>query len=149
MNSVMGSVGRGVAAGVAGTVVMTAFQRWVEMPLSGRKESYQPAELVERLLGKRVKQPDRRKLNYATHFGIGAAWGAAHGALAQAGVRAPWTAAATFGVLWPADVTSMAVLGLGDPPWRWKSRELVVDVADKLVLAIATGIAYEALEQRG
>lgn len=149
MSSVRESIGRGVAAGLAGTVVMTAFQRGIEMPLSGRQESYQPAQLVDKLLGKHVKEQNRRKLNYATHLGIGAAWGAAHGALARVGVRAPWTAAATFGVLWPADVTSMAMLGLGDPPWRWESNELAVDVADKLVLAVATGIAYEALGRRG
>jgi predicted alpha/beta hydrolase len=143
------SVGRGVAAGLTGTVLMTAFQRWIEMPLSGRKASYQPAELVEKVLGRQVGQPNRRRLNYAAHFGVGATWGAAHGALAGAGVRGPWTAAAAFGVLWPADVTSMAVLGLGDPPWRWAGQELAVDVADKLVLALATGIVYEALSRRG
>lgn len=148
MSSVSESVGRGVAAGLVGTVAMTAFQRLVEMPLSGRRESYQPAELVEKVLGKRVEQPNRRWLNYAAHFGVGAAWGAAHGAVAQAGVRGPWTAPAVFGILWPADVTSMAVLGLGDPPWRWSGRDLAVDVADKLVLAVATGNVYEALSRR-
>jgi hypothetical protein len=149
MSSVKESVGRGVAAGLMGTVAMTAFQRWVEMPISGRGESYQPAELVERVLGRRVEQPNRRRSNYAAHFGVGAAWGAAHAALARAGVRAPWTAAAAFGLLWPADVTSMAVLGLGDPPWRWAGRDLAVDVADKLVLAVATGMVYQALDERG
>lgn len=34
--SVAASVGKGVAAGLAGTVVMTTFQRFVEMPLTGR-----------------------------------------------------------------------------------------------------------------
>lgn len=149
MSSESESVGRGVAAGLSGTVVMTAFQRLVEMPLSGRRESYQPAELVEKVLGKKVGQPNRRRLNYAAHFGVGAAWGAAHGAVAQAGVRGLWTAPAVFGMLWPADVTSMAVLGLGDPPWRWSSRDLAVDVADKLVLAVATGIACEVFSRRG
>lgn len=149
MSSVGESVGRGVIAGLAGTVVMTAFQRFVEMPHSGRDESYQPAELVEKLIGKKVKEPNRRRLNYAAHFGIGVAWGAAHGAAAHAGVRGPRSVAAVFGVLWPADVTSMVVLGLGDPPWRWSSQDLAIDVTDKLVLAVATGAAFEALSRRG
>jgi hypothetical protein len=38
-------LGRGVVAGVAGTVVMTAFQKFVEMPITGREDSYAPAEL--------------------------------------------------------------------------------------------------------
>lgn len=149
MSSAGGSISRGVVAGLAGTVVMTAFQRLVEMPLSGRAESYQPAELVEKITGARPGQPNRRRLNYAAHFGVGAAWGAAHGAAAHAGVRGAGTVAAVFGTLWPADVTSMALLGLGEPPWRWSARELAVDVADKLVLAAATGVAFEALSRRG
>lgn len=148
MSPAGGSMSRGVIAGLTGTVVMTAFQRFVEMPLSGREESYQPAELMEKISGARPGPPNRRRMNYAAHFGVGAAWGAAHGAAAHAGVRGPWTVAAVFGTLWPADVASMVLLGLGEPPWRWSARELAVDVADKLVLAVATGVAFEALSRR-
>lgn len=149
MGSVGGSIGRGVVAGLAGTVVMTAFQRFVEMPISGREESYQPAELIEKISGARPGEPSRRRLNYAAHFGVGAAWGAAHGVAARAGASGPRTVAAVFGTLWAADVTSMSLMGLGEPPWRWSVRELAVDVADKLVLAVATGAAFEALSRRG
>jgi len=149
MGSLGGSIGRGAVAGIAGTVVMTGFQRFVEMPLSGREESYQPAELVEKVIGRETKQPGRRVLNHVAHFGVGAAWGAAHGATAHAGIRGPRTVAAVFGVLWPSDVSSMVLLGLGEPPWRWSRQDLAIDVADKLVLAVATGAAYEALCRRG
>lgn len=40
----------GVLAGLAGTAVMTAFQKLVEMPLTGRDDSYAPADFVERVL---------------------------------------------------------------------------------------------------
>lgn len=43
-------VGAGVLAGLAGTAVMTAFQKLVEMPLTGRDDSYAPADFVERVL---------------------------------------------------------------------------------------------------
>lgn len=144
----MNPVGRGVVAGLAGTVAMTGFQRFVEMPLSGRAESYQPAELVEKLTGRRLEEPRRRALNYLAHFGVGAAWGAAHGAAAQLGVRGPKSVAVVFGTLWPADVASMHLLGLGEPLWQWSTKDLAIDVADKLVLAIATGTAFEALSAR-
>jgi len=36
-------LGRGAVAGVAGTVVMTAFQKFGEMPITGRSDSYAPA----------------------------------------------------------------------------------------------------------
>ena len=144
------AVGRGVVAGLAGTVVMTAFQRLVEMPISGRKESYQPADLLDRVLGVRPKRPrDRRRLNHLAHFGVGLGWGAAHGAASHAlGLRGQKAVAAVFGTLWPGDVTSMTLLGLGEPPWRWSRTDLAVDVADKLVLAEATGLVFDGLSRR-
>jgi len=48
-DSVLMAMGNGAVAGLAGTVVMTAFQRLVEMPATGRKESYAPADLVMKL----------------------------------------------------------------------------------------------------
>jgi len=144
------SVGQGVVAGLAGSVVMTAFQRLVEMPLSGRRESYQPADLVDKALGIRPKRDrDRRRLNYAAHFTVGAGWGAVHGAAAHAtGLRGQRAVGAVFGAMWPGDVTAMTLLGLGEPPWRWSRSDLAVDVADKLVLAEATGLVFDGLERR-
>ncbi len=40
------AVARGVLAGLAGTAVMTAFEKFVEMPLTGRGESYAPANFA-------------------------------------------------------------------------------------------------------
>ncbi len=36
------TIARGIAAGIAGNAVMTAFQKLVEMPLTGRGDSYAP-----------------------------------------------------------------------------------------------------------
>lgn len=61
-------LGRGVLAGVAGTAVMTAFQRLVEIPISGRSDSYAPAEFAEKVV--RVRPHDaaaRRRVNNARH----------------------------------------------------------------------------------
>ena len=71
------SLARGVFSGLAGTVVMTGFQRWVEMPLTGRSESYAPAEFAERLGVRKRRGQARRRVNYATHFLLGAGWGVA------------------------------------------------------------------------
>ena len=110
------SLGSGVVSGLAGTVVMTGFQRFVEMPLTGRNESYAPADMVQRVLPIKTRcKRDRRRLNYAAHFAVGAAWGAAHGLAARAGLRGQGAVAAVFGVLWPGDVVGMTALGLDEP----------------------------------
>ena len=136
----------GAVAGIAGTVVMTAFQKLVEMPLTGRSESYEPANMVQRLAGVRPRgKRNRRRLNYAAHFAIGAGWGAAHGAIAtKTGRRGPNAGATVFALLWPADVLGVAALGVHQPPWRWTPTEAAVDFVDKLVLAQATSLAFDS-----
>lgn len=138
------TLGRGALAGLAGTTVMTAFQRFVEMPLTGRRESYAPAALVTKLLPIKRKRRRDRRLNYATHFAIGLGWGAAHSVVARAGLSGQSAVAVAFGVLYPGDVILNTALGL-DAPQRWSARDLAIDVADKLVLAEATGLVYDRL----
>jgi hypothetical protein len=143
---VPGTVGRGVAAGLLGTVVMTAFQLLVEMPLTGRPESYAPASLVEKLFPVRLEGAKRRGLNYMAHFAVGASWGAGHALLAkrsgQRGHRAVGTA---FAVIWGGDVVANTALGL-TKPWEWSGQDLVIDVVDKLVLAEATGLLFDRMD---
>ncbi len=143
----MPSLGRGVLAGLAGTTAMTAWQKLVEMPITGRAESYEPANLLLRVLPIAPRRgAAKRRLNYAAHFGVGLAWGAAHAAIVRRrGLRGQRAVATVFGTLWPADVTTTVSLGLNPPPWRWSRKDLAIDLVDKLVLAQATGAVYDRL----
>jgi len=80
------NLARGVLAGLAGTAVMTAFQKVGEMPITGRADSYAPADFAAKVL---PPQPGGRRdqLNYTTHFALGTMWGAAYGAVAHTGLR--------------------------------------------------------------
>lgn len=139
------TVARGVAAGLAGTVVMTAFQRLVEMPATGRRESYAPARFAEKVLPLRAKRgKSRRVRNYIAHFGIGAAWGASHALAERAGLRGQRAVAVVFATVYTGDGLVNAALGLYKP-WRWTAQDWAVDLGDKLVLAEATGLLYERL----
>ncbi|MGY2066425.1 hypothetical protein [Blastococcus sp. SYSU DS0619] len=139
------AVGRGVLAGVAGTAVMTAFQKLVEMPLTGRRDSYAPAELAERLLGARpATARGRTVLNYAAHFSLGTMWGAAYGVAARRGLRGQRAVHAVFAVVYPADVAVSTALGIY-APGAWTLRDLAVDVAGKYVQAQGTGLVFDRL----
>ena len=143
------ALGRGAVAGLAGTTVMTAWQKLVEMPITGRKESFEPANLLQRVLPITPKRgAARRRLNNAAHFGVGVGWGVAHAAIARRGLRGQRAVATVFGTLWPGDVVTTVALGLNPPPWRWTRRDLAIDVTDKLVLAQATGAVYDRLRER-
>ncbi len=144
------TMGRGAVAGVVGGVVMTAFQLLVEMPLTGRDESYAPAKLVMKLLPVAPKRKrDRRRLNYAAHFGVGVAWGVGHGVLVRrAGLRGQAAVAVAFAAIYGGDVLGNTALGL-DKPWQWSRQDLVVDVVDKLVLAETVGLVFDRLSPEG
>lgn len=146
--STASTVGRGILAGVAGTAVMTAVQKCVEMPLTGRRDSYAPAELAERLLGVRpATASGRRALNYAAHFALGTMWGAAYGVAARGGLRGQRAVHAVFAVVYPADVAVSTALGIYAPA-TWTLRDLAVDVVGKYVQAQGTGLVFDRFLDR-
>jgi hypothetical protein len=141
--SMAASIGRGILAGLAGTVVMTVFQELIEMPLTGRSESFAPANNAEKNLGihPRTKQ-GRRRLNWATHFALGGMWGTAYGVAAHAGLRGPQAIAAVYATVYTADVLSNTAQGLYEPS-TWSTQDWAIDLTDKFVQAAATGVIFD------
>lgn len=144
-DSATSTAGRALLAGLAGTAVMTGFQRSVEMPLTGRPDSYAPARLAETVLGLHPGDAAaRRRLNTAVHVGFGVLWGPAYLVAARAGLRGPRAVAAVFATLYAGDLVLNTALGLYRPQ-DWSGQDWAVDLVDKFVLAAATGAAYERL----
>ncbi|TFV54448.1 hypothetical protein E4P41_18930 [Geodermatophilus sp. DF01-2] len=134
---------RGVVAGVAGTVVMTVFQKLVEMPLTKRGESYAPADFAEKVTPVHPSTPGgRRRLNWVTHVALGTMWGAAYGVAAARGLRGQKAVNAVFGVVYVGDVALNTALGLYHPK-EWSAKEALVDVVDKYVQAQGTGAVFD------
>lgn len=146
--STASDVGRGVLAGLTGTAVMTAFQKLVEMPVTGREDSYAPAQFAERVLPLQpATRAARRRLNYATHYALGTMWGTAYAVACRAGLRGHRAVGAVFGVAYPGDVLLNTALRLYHPS-RWSRQEWVIDVLDKLVQAEATGLVFDHILAR-
>lgn len=146
--SISAALGRGVVAGLAGTAVMTAFQKLVEMPLTRRPDSYAPATFAERVLTVHpTTSQGRNRLNYGTHFALGTLWGSAYAAAARAGLHGPRAVAVVFGVVYSGDVLLNTALGLYRPS-TWSRQDWAVDVVDKLVQAAATGAVYDRVLAR-
>ena len=140
---VTAKIGRGILAGVAGTVVMTAFQKLVEMPITGRGESEAPADFAERILPvhPRTRQ-GRRRLNYITHFSLGGMWGTAYGIAAVAGLRGQKAVNTVFATVYTGDAILNTALGLYRPT-QWSRQDWIVDIVDKYVQAQATGLIFD------
>ena len=136
---------RGIVAGLAGTVVMTAFQKLIEMPLSGRKDSYAPADLVETVTPADPGSPAaRRRLNDAVHLSLGAMWGTAYAVAAARGLRGQRAVNTVFAVVYTGDVSLNTALGLYRP-LQWSAKDWVIDVVDKYIQAQATGAVFDRL----
>ena len=136
-------LGRGVLAGLAGTVVMTAFQRLVEMPLTSRDDRYAPARLVEKTTSRSPQTAaGRRRLNETTHLALGVLWGGAYGVAASRGLRGQQAVNVVFGVVYTGDVLLNTALGLYRPQ-DWTAKDWAIDLVDKYVQAQATGAIFD------
>lgn len=139
-------LGRGILAGLAGTAVMTVFQKLIEMPLTGRAESYAPADFVQKVLPVHpTSAQGRKRLNYATHFiPLGGMWGAAYGLAAAAGLRGQKAVNTVFGLMYTGDVLLNTALGLYEPR-KWSPKDWTIDIVDKYVQAAATGAVFDRI----
>ena len=124
---------------------MTAFQKFVEMPITGREESFAPANFAAKILPIEPKnEQERQRLNWVTHFALGAMWGTAFGIARRAGLHGQKAVAAVFAVVYTGDVLLNTALGLYEPS-SWSKGELAVDVIDKLIQAEATGAILDRI----
>lgn len=144
MEELAKTVGLGMLAGIAGSVIMTAFQKLIEMPISGRKDSYQPARLAQKLFPIDPPEDDkaRKHLNYTMHFMLGAMWGGAYGVAAYNGLRGSRAVSRVFPAIYTNDVVVATLLGLGKP-WEWSRKEATIDVVDKFVQVAATSFVFD------
>ena len=141
--SVTANIGLGILSGVAGTVAMTAFQKLIEMPITGRGDSYAPADFAERVLPVHPTSAEgRKRLNYVTHLGLGGMWGTAYGIAATAGLRGQKAVNTVFATVYTGDVILNTALGLYQPT-RWSRQDWIVDIVDKYVQAQATGAIFD------
>lgn len=143
--STVSFLGRGVVAGIAGTVVMTVFQRFIEMPVTHRQDSYAPADFAEKVLPVAPKSArGRRRLNETTHLALGTLWGSAYGVAARQGLRGQRAVNVVFGVVYAGDVLLNTALGLYRPQ-EWTAKDWAVDLVDKYVQAQAVGAVFDRL----
>ena len=143
--SLAANIGLGVLAGLAGTVAMTAFQELVEKPVTGRGNSYAPADFAEAVTPVDTNsEGSRQALNWATHFALGAMWGAAFGIAGYSGLRGQKAVGAVFATVYTGDVLLNTALGLYEPS-QWSAKELAIDMVDKFVQAEATGLVFDRI----
>ncbi|MFW5924822.1 MAG: hypothetical protein ACOCV4_01585 [Myxococcota bacterium] len=141
------SVGRGLAAGLAGTVVMTGVQ-WLEIELRGSSPSTAPAEAAEKVFEVEPSDPRaEERLSNLMHFAYGTAWGAVRGALQRLGMGGRAATHTHLMLVWGAGLAMLPALGLAPPVTRWSSRQVARDFLHHAVYAVTTGVVYDFLDR--
>jgi hypothetical protein len=156
------TLGRGIAAGIAGTAVMTAYQlavaklqgqplatpvphRWADAPAPARVAK-KAADAVGQ--GTRFTRQDVPVLTNAMHWLYGVSWGTLYGIAAGSRGAGPVEGGLVFGAgVWGASYAELAPLGIYEPPWRYPGKQLAVDLSYHLVYGLAVAGAFAALDR--
>jgi hypothetical protein len=142
------AVGKGLAAGLAGTAAMTVSST-LEAKLRGREASTAPARAASKVLGVApVDEQGEHRFNTLVHWGYGTGWGAARGVIAAVGLGGVGSTLAHLGAVWGSEQVALPATGAAPPATRWESADVAIDVWHHLVYATATSVAYRWLDRR-
>lgn len=141
-----GDIGRGLVAGAIGTAAMTVSSTW-EAKKRERGSSSAPADAAGKVLGVQPRdEAGAARFGAIVHWGYGTGWGAARGALHVAGIGGIRATGIHFGVVWGGAQVMLPVLDVAPPPWKSPPQELGIDAVHHAVYAVATGLAFAALQ---
>jgi len=113
--------GKGLFAGFAGTLAITASQT-VEMKLRDRPPSSSPADAAGKVLGVApTGEDEKQRFSQIVHFGYGTAWGGVRGLLAALGLPSAAATAVHFALVSGSAMVMLPGLKVA-PPVKERSR---------------------------
>ena len=143
------AVGKGLFAGAAGTVAMTGSST-LEAKLRDRGSSSASADAAGKVLGVQPRDEDgQARFSNIVHWSYGTSWGAVRGLLHAGGIDGARATGVHFAAVWGASQAMLPSLDVAPPPWRSPPKEIAIDAFHHAVYAIATGLAFAALDPPG
>lgn len=140
------ALGKGILAGLAGTVAITVSQM-IEMKLTRREPSDAPAEAVEKVLHVEATDEEHQdQFVQQVHFTYGTSWGVARGLLDLAGVKGLPATATHYAAVWGTALAMLPSLHVAPPVKKWGAGEIAKDGFHHLVYAAVAGAVYDAID---
>ena len=148
MNKLATGIGTGLLAGLAGTAAMTVSST-LEARLRGRAPSSAPARATAKVLGIKTFDSDlaEARFNDLSHWSYGTGWGVVRGLLAVAGLSPRRATVAHGAAVYGAAQVTLPALDIAPPAIFWPKEEIAIDALHHAVYALATGVAYAALDR--
>ena len=167
------AVGKGLIAGLAGTIAITVSQM-IEMQITKRGLSNAPVKVGGDVLGVEPKglaeqekekhqsesgkssavtkeqvETNEQRFSQLMHYGYGSGWGVARGALDLAGVRDLPASILHFGAIWGTALVMLPAAGASEPVTKWTPKQIAIDIVHHAVYAIAAGVVYDGMVKAG
>jgi len=140
------AVGRGLFAGALGTAAMTVSST-LEAKLRERGSSSAPADAAGKVLGVQPRdEAGEARFGTVVHWAYGTSWGAVRGLLHAAGLDGATATGVHFAAVWGSELAMLPALDVAPPVWESGAKEITIDAFHHAVYAIATGVAFAALE---
>ena len=139
------AIGKGLIAGLAGTLAMTASQM-IEMKITKRKPSDAPAKAVKKTLHIEPSKGYKMKFSNEVHFVYGTSWGVVRGLLSLMGLTGFAATSIHLAALWGTAITIEPKLDIAPPVTQWKPKDIAVDIFHHAVYAIVAGIVFDAID---
>jgi hypothetical protein len=145
LNRIATHVGKGIVAGLAGTVAISISQM-IEMRISRRKPSTTPADAAGKVLGVKPRdEAGKARFANVVHWGYGTAWGLARAALGGPRRGRFWAPLAHLAAVQAVAMLMLPALKVAPPATQWGAGEISKEVLHHVVYASAADATYRAL----
>lgn len=141
------AIGKGLLAGLAGTAAITVSQM-IEMHFTKRKPSEAPVKVVSQIANvKPNSEEDKQLVSQEIHWAYGTTWGVARGLISLTGLKGFPATLVHFAALWGSALIILPKYQAGPPITEESPKAIAIDAFHHAVYAMATGLAYDALDQ--
>jgi len=146
LGELAGVLGKGLLAGLVGTAAITLSQM-IEMKITKRETSEAPVKVASEITGAAPStHADKELLSNEIHVAYGTSWGAVRGLLGLAGLKGPAATLVHFAAIWGTELVMLPKYDAAPPVNEQEPKSLAIDALHHAVYAIATGIAYDAMD---
>ncbi len=145
LGHIASEVGKGLMAGAAGTLAITLSQM-IEMKITKRKPSDEPADAAEKVLDIKPETPeDKKKFSQEVHWAYGTSWGVTRGILSLLGLKGLSATAIHFATIYSTALVMPTKLKVAPPLKQWTVKELAIDAMHHAVYVVVAGLVFDAL----
>lgn len=141
------AIGRGMLAGAAGTVAITASQL-IEMKIEGRPPSTTPADAASKALEiKPETSEDKQQFSQQVHWTYGTLWGVMRGLLSLFNVKGLPATAIHWVAITGTAMTIEPSLDVAKPVTQWSAKQIATTCLHHAVYAVAAGLVFDAIDE--